>query len=100
MSIKYEDVSTPVTKEEFESRLLGGWYIFGQVNIKDDSGLSTPSNPDGRVKVTPCNIWVHGPSLLPAGMVAQVLLKSESKDELCEVLFEKTLEELEKALDV
>ena len=52
-----------------------------------------------KAEIVPATVWVAHPFLVPAGQVAEVLLESESKDELCETLFDMTLEELRDALE-
>ena len=93
-------INKPYTKDELEGRFLQGFQLVGQVLLKTGSGLSTPDNPDGKVNVEPCHLWVANQVMIPAQLVAQVILQSESKDHLCQNLFGMTLDQLEENMEV
>jgi hypothetical protein len=89
-----------MAQEEVEDLLMRGYDILGQLPVVlKQGGVATPDNPEGERVVEPCTVWVANPFMIPAGQIAEVLLESESKDELCAMLFDMTLEELRDELE-
>lgn len=98
--LEFRHVSRPMSPEEIEDLLMRGFVVLGQmIVVKQAGGVATMDNPDGKAEHVPATVWVANPFAMPAGHVAQVLLDSESKDDLCATLFDMTLEELEDALE-
>ena len=98
--LQFRHIEQPMTPQEIEKLIMQGFEILGQLLVvKSEGGVATPENPDGKKEVLPATVWVANPFLVPAGHVAEILLESESKDDLCEMLFDMTLEELRDALE-
>ena len=87
------------TEEELRDQFFKrGYQLAGQVLVRKGSQIATPDNPDGKQTAMPCNIWVTNVAMIPAPMLAEAILQSESKDMLCQKLFNMTLDQLEQEM--
>lgn len=91
-------IGHPFTEEELRDRMAQGWHIAGQVMVAKGGGLVTPDNPEGKANVMPCNIWIINRMMVPADLVGRAVLQSESRDQLCQALFNMPLAQLEESL--
>lgn len=98
IQVEFEDINKPYSEGEIKERIRKGWHIAGQVLVSHGSGLSTPNNPDGKVGVAPCHVWVANTMAIPAAQVAAIVVQSESKDELVQNLFGMPLDQLEQQM--
>jgi hypothetical protein len=93
-----EAIDTLLTQDELKKRIKDGWQLVGQVLLQEGSSIATPDNPTGQRRAMPVNVWVLNRFLIPAHQLAQTLLQSESKDELCEAIFGTSLEQLHEGI--
>jgi hypothetical protein len=92
-------LNKPWDIEKLKAHVREGWYIMGQAYVWTGSEIATPDNPDGIRQAVLCNVWVINTAMIPAGLVAETLLRSKSKDELCELLFGVAPEELQRQVE-
>lgn len=98
--VKPVPLNNPIPESDLRSMIEQGWELWGQAIVElSPGGVATMDNPEGHALRQPCHILVRNPLKIPAAYAAQILLESESKDDLCESLFGMTLEQLQQEME-
>lgn len=86
--VKLHPINSPVNAEILQEYLDSGWSYLGQFLTMDDNN-----------EVSMAHAWAAHPYTITVTRVAQIVLESESKDELSEKLFGMPLEEVHKIIN-
>jgi len=92
-------LNKPMTREEISQLVNQGWSLYGQVVWEKRANLATVDNPEAQSDYIPCNLWVLHTGMMPSYMVAQTIIESESKEDLCQQLFGASEDELAEMME-